>query len=98
MRAFPQGFPRDGVKVAGDSREPRNTIGADFGASPATLSNWLRQADIEDGARDGVTREQAEDLRQLRRCHRLLEQQNEAPRRAAAYLSQATLKLGGFPE
>jgi transposase-like protein len=47
---------------------------------------------------DGVTREQAEDLRQLRRRNRLLEQENEVLRRAAAYLSQANLKLGGSPK
>ena len=98
MRAFPEELRRDVVKVARNSKEPRNKIAADFGVSPATLSNWLRQAAIEDGGLDGVTREQAEDLRQLRRRNRLLEQENEVLRRAAAYLSQANLKLGGSPK
>jgi transposase-like protein len=98
MRAFPEEFRRDVVKVARNSKESRNKIAADFGVSPATLSNWIRQADIEDGGRDGVTKEQAEDLRRLRRRNRLLEQENEVLRRAAAYLSQANLKLGGSPK
>jgi len=63
MRAFPEEFRRDVVKVARNSKESRNNITADYGVSPATLSNWIRQADIEDGVRDGVTKEQAEDLR-----------------------------------
>ena len=57
MRAFPEEFRRDVVKVARNSKESRNKIAADFGVSPATLSNWIRQADVEDGGRDGVTKE-----------------------------------------
>jgi len=98
MRAFPEEFRRDVVKVARNSKESRNKIAADFGVSPATLSNWLRQADVEDGGREGATKEQAEDLRQLRRRDRLLEQENEALRRTPVYLSQVNLKLGGFPK
>jgi len=62
------------------------------------LSNWLRQADIEGGGLDGVTRELAEDLRQLRRRNRRLEQENKVLRRAAAYLSQANLKIDASPK
>ena len=55
------------------------------------LTNWMRQADVEDGARPGTTREESSELRDLRRRNRLLEQENEVLRRAAAYLSQANL-------
>lgn len=98
MRAFPEEFRRDVVEIARNSREPRKKIAEDFGISPATLSNWLKADEIENGTRDGVTRDQAEELRQLRRRNRLLEQENEVLRRAAAYLSQANLKLGGSPK
>ncbi len=66
--------------------------------SHATLSNWLRQIDIEDGDKPGETREHAQEVRELRRRNRLLEQESEVLRRAAAYLSQANLKLGGHPK
>ena len=98
MRAFPEEFRRDVVEIARNSREPRKKIAEDLGISSATLSNWLKADEIENGTRDGVTRDQAEELRQLRRRNRLLEQENEALRRAAAYLSQANLKLGGSPK
>jgi len=39
MRAFPEEFRRDVVKVARSSKEPRNKFTANFGVSPATLSN-----------------------------------------------------------
>jgi transposase len=56
-----------------------------------TLSKWLRVAAVEDGVKPGVTSEQAAEIRELRRRNRLLEQENEVLRRAAAYLSQAQL-------
>ena len=59
------------------------------------MTNWLRAADVEEGRRPGVTKDESEELRQLRRRAKLLEQENEVLRRAAAYLSQANLKLGG---
>jgi transposase len=51
----------------------------------------MRQADFEDGVKPGVTTDQSAELRELRRRNRLLEQENEVLRRAAAYLSQAQL-------
>ena len=66
-------------------------IAKDFGISESCLTNWMREADVEDGARPGKTREESYELRDLRRRNRLLEQENEVLRRAAAYLSQAHL-------
>ncbi|WP_425481720.1 transposase, partial [Kocuria coralli] len=59
------------------------------------LTNWMRQADVEDGARPGKTRDESSELRDARKRIRLLEQENEVLRRAAAYLSQANLPEKG---
>ena len=94
---YPQVFREDVVAVA-RSRGPGvllKQIAQDFGISEATLSNWLKAADVEDGNRPGVRADEAAELRELKRRNRLLEQENEVLRRAAAYLSQANLKLGG---
>ena len=66
-------------------------IAKDFGISETCLSNWMKKADIEDGKRPGLTAKEAEQVRDLKRRNRLLEQENEVLRRAAAYLSQANL-------
>src|SRR5690606_39091068 len=90
---YPQEFRDDVVRVA-RTREPgqmRAVIAKDFGISESCLTNWMRQADVEDGARPGKTREETSELRDLRRRNRMLEQENELLRRAAAYLSQANL-------
>lgn len=97
---YPREF-RDDVVAVARRREDGVTIkqvAADFGISAATLQNWLHQADVEDGNRPGLTVDEAAEVRELRRRNRLLEQENEVLRKAAAYLSQANLKLGGSPK
>jgi transposase-like protein len=51
----------------------------------------LTQADRDDGIRSGPTTDEAAELREAKKRIRLLEQENEVLRRAAAYLSQAQL-------
>lgn len=53
------------------------------------------RADVDDGARPGVTSQESVELREARRRIKLLEQENEVLRRAAAYLSQAHLPRKG---
>ncbi|PAW32149.1 hypothetical protein CIT32_03975 [Micrococcus luteus] len=61
----------------------------DFGISESGLTNWMRDAESEDGNKPGTTKAEAEETRALRRQVRLLEPENEVLRRAAADLSQA---------
>lgn len=96
---YPKEFKEDVIRVARD-RSPGETleqIAHDFGVHPVTLSKWLRQADIEDGIKPGVTRDQAAELRKANQRIRRLEQENEVLRRAAAYLSQANCREKVLP-
>ena len=92
-KPFPKEF-RDDVVAVVRRRGPGVTIeqiAADFGIHAGTITNWLKKADIEDGKRSGVTEAESADLRDARKRIRLLEQENEVLRRAAAYLGQANL-------
>lgn len=92
-KPYPSEFRDDVVRVA-RNREPGVTIeqiAKDFGVHPMTLQKWLRRADIDEGAKPGAARPEAAELREARKRIRLLEQENEVLRRAAAYLSQANL-------
>lgn len=83
-----QGVPRRVVNVA-RNREPGQQlkqIAADFGISESCLTNWMKAADVEEGVKPGTTAAENADLREARRRIRLLEQENEVLRRAAAYL------------
>ncbi|MEV6527974.1 IS3 family transposase [Longispora sp. NPDC051575] len=87
-KAFPPEFRRDVVAVARRGDAPITQIAKDFGISDSCLRNWMHQADIADGNRPGVTREESAELRDLRKRNRLLEQENEILRRAAAYFAR----------
>ena len=92
-KPYPREFRDDIVRVA-RRRDPGVTleqIAADFGVHPMTLTKRMRQAKVDDGDRPGVPSAESEELRAARRRIRLLEQENEVLRRAAAYLSQANI-------
>ncbi len=59
------------------------------------MSKWMRQADIDNGEKPGLSRAGAAENRELRKRVRLLDQEIEVLRRAAAYLSQANLSKKG---
>jgi transposase len=90
---YPREFRDDVVRVARkrDQGVTLEAVAADFGIHVMTLSKWLRQAAIDDGTKPGTTSSEAAELRAANRRIRLLEQENEVLRRAAAYLGQANL-------
>ena len=95
-KPYPQEFRDDVVKVARSRPEgvTLEQIAADFGIHPMTLSGWMKKAAVDAGERPGVTTTESAENRELKRRVRLLEQENEVLRRAAAYLGQANLPKG----
>ncbi len=96
-KPYPKEFREDVVRVALNRDESTTIaqIGADFGIHEGTVAKWLRQAEIDAGNKPGTSTDGSAELRELRRRNRLLEQENEVLRRAAAYLSQANLPSKG---
>lgn len=90
-KPYPKEFRDDVVAVARKGQASLKQIAKDFGISEGSLANWMKQADIEDGHRPGLTDADRAELREAKKRIRLLEQENEVLRRAAAYLSQANL-------
>src|SRR5699024_7853840 len=78
-----------------DSKPAIAQCAPDFAVHEGTINKWLRQADIDAGNKPGTTSDESAELREMRRRNRLLEQENEVLRRAAAYLSQANLPSKG---
>ena len=79
------------MAVARKREAPLKQIAKDFGISEGCLSNWLKKADVAAGTRPGLDDADRKELREVKKRVRLLEQENEVLRRAAAYLSQANL-------
>jgi transposase len=87
-KAFPPEFRRDVVAVARKGEAPIAQIAKDFGISEGCLHRWLKLADIEDGVRPGTPAAESAELREAKKRIRLLEQENEILRRAAAFFAR----------
>ena len=90
-KKFPIEFKRDVVAVARRGDLSINEVASDFDISPESVRRWMRQADIDDGVKDGLTTAEQSELVQLRRKARRLEMENEILRRAAAYFARDQL-------
>jgi transposase len=90
-KKFPAEFKRDVVTVARRGDLSVAEVAVDFGIAEETVWRWMRQADINDGIKDGLTSAEQEEIVQLRRDKRRLEMEKEILRRAAAYFAKDTL-------
>ena len=90
-KRFPPEFKRDVVTVARRGDLSIAEVAADFDISVESVRRWMRQADIDDGIKDGLTTAEQAEVVQLRRDKRRLEVENEILRRAAAYFAKDVL-------
>jgi transposase-like protein len=67
------------------------SIAANIGCAAETLRSWVRQAERDQGLRDGVTTQERDRIKALEREVRELRQANEILRKASAYFAQAEL-------
>jgi transposase-like protein len=67
------------------------SIAAKIGCTAQILSDWVKKAEIDSGARAGVPTDVADRLKALERENRELRQANEILRKASAYFAQAEL-------
>ena len=67
------------------------SVASKIGCTPETLRKWVRQAERDSGARDGLTTTERELMKQLERENRELKRANEILKKASAYFAQAEL-------
>jgi len=72
------------------SGTPIKHAAADLGVSEQTLRNWVRHGDVDAGRAEGLTSDEREELRRLRRENRRLTQEREILRAAAAFFARET--------
>ena len=87
-KKVPSEFKRDVVTVARRGDLTVAEVAADFNVSAESLRRWMRQADIDDGIKDGLTTSEQSEIVHLRRDKRRLEMEVEILRRAAAYFAK----------
>jgi len=84
----PAEFRARAVELARERAKPIAQIAKDLGISEGCLRNWLNQADIDSGRREGLTTDERKELVKLRRENRTLAMENEILKRAAAYFAK----------
>jgi transposase-like protein len=87
-KGHPPEFRQRAVELARRREKSLRQLAADLGISDQTLSNWVKQADIDEGRREGLTTEERAELVRLRRANRVLEMENEILKRAAAFFAR----------
>ena len=66
-------------------------VAEQLGIGTESLRAWVRQAEIDDGVKPGLSSEDAEKMKRLEQENRELKRANEILRKASAYFAQAEL-------
>jgi transposase len=82
----PPEFRRRAIELAQLREKPIAEIAKDLGISESCLRNWMSQADINEGRKEGLTSEERSELVRLRRENRV--QAIEILKRASAYFAR----------
>ena len=92
---YPPEFRREAIRLvcASDAEYPIPKIAKELGVTAETLRNWVKQDEIDAGEREGLTTEEREELRRLRREVKVLRQEKEILRKATAFFARE--EIGG---
>ncbi len=87
-RPHPPEFRRRAIDLARLGEKPVSQLAVDLGISDSCLRSWLKQADIDEGRRDGTSSAERAELVELRRELRVAKMEIEILKRASAYFAQ----------
>jgi len=92
-RRYPKEFREGVVQLARQGERPIADIARELGIAESCLRNWLKRDQLDLRERDdGLTSAEREELRELRRRVRRLEQEKEILRKAAAFFAREEIR------
>lgn len=86
---YPPEFRQQMVELVRTGRTPEE-LAREFDPSAQAIRNWVAQADIDEGRREGLSTAEREELRKLRRDNKRLRQEREILAKAAAWFARET--------
>jgi transposase len=85
---YPPAFRAEAVRLVLSGGKSIPIIAKDLGVSDQALRGWVKQAAIDGGERDGLTTQEREELRHLRRENRILKEERDILKKAAAFFAR----------
>ena len=87
-KPYPEEFKREAVELLRSSGRPLAQVARELGVSTESLRLWRKQAEIDAGERDGLSSDERAELRELRREVRVLRQERDLLKKAAAFFAK----------
>lgn len=89
-RSFTSEFKAEIVAACRRGDRSIGQVARDFDLTETAVREWVRQADIDNGDRDGLASAEREELARLRRENRRLQEDVEILKRATAFFAKET--------
>ena len=87
-RSFTPEFKAHTVELVRTSGKSVGEVCRDLDLTETAVRRWVAQTDIDAGRRDGLTTAEREELSRLRRENRVLREEREILRKAAAFFAK----------